>query len=196
MIGGLGCHPLVGWLRRRFGVDSPLDWAEAAACRLLQEVGQSAVPVDLAPLLAARKATAVLFEHRLPCEARLERGPAGFRVRLAGSLARDSKEAHRRFVIAHELGHTLFYDLNEAPPERLIRLPLHDPVEEETCDNFAAALLVPRWYLRDVCRELPSEEDYPALVDRICAECCVPRPRAAFRLGQRAPEPEHGGPRR
>jgi hypothetical protein len=194
-------HPIAGWLRRRFGMDSPLAWAQWVACRLLQETGQAAVPIDLTALVLARKARITGFDQHLPCEARLETNSAGFSISLRASLASEENESHRRFAIAHELGHTLFYDLNGAPPERVIHLSLHDPVEEELCDTFAAALLVPPWYLQDVRRELSFEADGLILLDRVCADCRVPRKQAALRLRQGLPEAEHGwlsgtGPRR
>lgn len=43
------------------------------------------------------------------------------------------------YRIAHELGHTLFYDRG-APPRRLVP---YQVAEESFCDDFAACLLVP-----------------------------------------------------
>ncbi len=186
-------HPILGWLRRTFGLDCPLAWAEWVAGQLLQDMRHVGVPVDLSPMLIARKTTIIGFDQHLPCEARLETGPTGFLIRLSGSLASEENEGRRRFALAHELGHTLFYDLNELPPERIIRLPLHDPVEEEVCDKFAAALLVPCSYLQSVCREPSSGADGLTLLDRVCADCGVPRPVAALRLTQGLPGLEHDG---
>jgi uncharacterized protein DUF955 len=93
----------------------------------------------------------IVFDQRLSSEARLEPGLTGFSIRLNGSLAFKENERRRRFALAHELGHTLFYDLNKIPPERIIPLPLHDPLEEDVCDKFASALLIPLWYLEEVC---------------------------------------------
>jgi len=57
--------------------------------------------------------------------------------RLADDLAR-----HRnRFRIAHEIGHSFFYDRSARPALRMI--PWSDE-EEAFCDEFASALLVPR----------------------------------------------------
>ena len=50
-------------------------------------------------------------------------------------------QAHRfRFRVAHEIGHSFFYDRVSRPPRRL--LPF-SPAEEAFCDEFASALLVP-----------------------------------------------------
>lgn len=184
-------HPILGWLRRTFGLECPLAWAEWAAGQLLQDARQVGLPVDLSPMLIARKTTIIGFDQHLPCEARLETAPTGFLIRLSGSLASEENEGRRRFALAHELGHTFFYDLNELPPERIIHLPLHDPVEEEVCDKFAAALLVPCSYLQSVCREPSSGAGGLTLLDRVSADCGVPRPVAALRLRQGLPGLEH-----
>jgi len=50
-------------------------------------------------------------------------------------------ELHRlRFRIAHEIGHSFFYDRNVRPPKRLID---SGKQEELFCDHFASVLLVP-----------------------------------------------------
>jgi Zn-dependent peptidase ImmA (M78 family) len=175
-------------LQRRFGLESTSQWAEWAAGQLLRETQQLAVPVDLAPMLLARKATAVVFDENLLCEARLERAATGFSIRLRGSLAQGENERHRRFALAHELGHTLFYDLDEIPLRRTIALPLHDPLEEELCDKFAAALLIPHWYLNGIRHELAPNAGGQTLLEKVCAECGVPPQFVAPRLNQSMPE--------
>jgi len=46
-----------------------------------------------------------------------------------------------RFRIAHEIGHSFFYDRRIRPAKRLLR---HSAAEEAFCDVFASALLVPQ----------------------------------------------------
>lgn len=51
-------------------------------------------------------------------------------------------ELHRfRFRIAHEIGHSFFYNRHDRPPQRLI--PVTDE-EERFCDYFASTLLLPK----------------------------------------------------
>ncbi len=45
-----------------------------------------------------------------------------------------------RFRVAHEIGHSFFYDRHTRPPNRLLPFSKR---EEEFCDEFASALLVP-----------------------------------------------------
>jgi hypothetical protein len=63
--------------------------------------------------------------------------------RISEDLAR-----HRnRFRIAHEIGHSFFYDRAKRPPTRL--LP-ESKAEEKFCDEFANALLIPRSHVTQV----------------------------------------------
>jgi len=66
----------------------------------------------------------------------------GFTLRLSRSDA----GASRRTTFAHELGHTLFYDLRESPPSRASKDPAIDisqDKEEWLCFDFARELLMP-----------------------------------------------------
>jgi len=75
----------------------------------------------------------------------------GFRVRIS----RGPSTSRARFSIAHEIGHTFFYDLESAPPKRLatataiqssrnIGQVRSQRLEESFCDAFASELLLPR----------------------------------------------------
>lgn len=175
-------HPLSGWIRRVYGTDSLTAWAEEAAHQLLQATDQLDVPVDLSSVLSARRVATVTFSRDLSSEARLETHSTGFSIRLRESLASEENEPQRRLSIAHEIGHTFFYDLDQKRPERILRLPLHDPLEEQACDSFAAALLVPRWYLRELAPRTRFKTSGPRLVNKICSDCRAPRAHVALRV--------------
>jgi Zn-dependent peptidase ImmA (M78 family) len=51
---------------------------------------------------------------------------------------RDGDESRIAFRIAHELGHTLFYDWGQSPPKQLIPT---SSAEEQFCDQFAESFL-------------------------------------------------------
>lgn len=78
-------------------------------------------------------------------QARLLSGPRGFDVTIDPDPAPGEpdgpadQEARRRFRLAHELGHLLFFAAS--PPYLRVRRP--EPHEEEFCDRLAALLLVP-----------------------------------------------------
>ena len=57
------------------------------------------------------------------------------------STSKDIARHRNRFRIAHEIGHSFFYDRNKNPPRRLTQSSVG---EEAFCDEFASALLVPR----------------------------------------------------
>jgi hypothetical protein len=61
------------------------------------------------------------------------------------SESREELRRHRlRFRVAHEVGHTLFYDRSGAQPRPLVAT---SPGQETFCDEFARALLVPVSYV-------------------------------------------------
>jgi hypothetical protein len=49
------------------------------------------------------------------------------------------QEGRSRFLIAHELAHSMFYDRSSAPHRRMVPANAN---EERFCDAFASALLV------------------------------------------------------
>ena len=57
------------------------------------------------------------------------------------SIGQDTKRHRLRFRIAHEIGHSFFFNRTICPPERVFA-PSQE--EEAFCDNFASALLVPK----------------------------------------------------
>lgn len=73
----------------------------------------------------------------------------GFRVRIASG----PNTSRTRFTIAHEIGHTFFYDLRALPPKRFgdvdspsAVLPFrygNSKLEEDFCDALASELLLP-----------------------------------------------------
>jgi Zn-dependent peptidase ImmA (M78 family) len=104
-------------------------------------------------------------------EARLNPTNDGFSLWLRGvpkgsaSLEREGKTAPARLrtTLAHELGHTFFFDVSVRPPRPFVtHLSLsdgeHGSNEEWWCMNFARAYLVPEfWVIREIRgRTLPS----------------------------------------
>jgi len=71
--------------------------------------------------------------------------PGGFLILVdpeaAGRVVDERTRRRRlRFRLAHEIGHSFFYDRRSRPPRRLID---RSEEEEEFCQQFASALLVP-----------------------------------------------------
>ncbi len=144
------------------------------ASRILEESGQGRPPVSLESVLRVRLSS-VTYAAKLPAEARIEEYEAGFLISLHESLRLLSKRRRRRFTIAHEIGHTLFYDLETRPPKRRIRLGFGDKFEERLCQDFAAKLLLPTPYMLEVLADFKEspENRRIATIQRICADCVV-----------------------
>ena len=88
----------------------------------------------------------------------------GYLVRLK----KNSTESRRRFSLAHELGHTLFYrDSGNGPRHQIGVLNTRErAAEERICNLFASALLMPSQQLREHLSNLPT--DRPSqLLDRL-----------------------------
>ncbi len=78
----------------------------------------------------------------------------GYRVRLR----KCSTQSRKRFSIAHELGHTLFYKDDENGPRHQIGILdcAEKDAEERICNRFASALLMPASKLREKLGGLPD----------------------------------------
>lgn len=72
----------------------------------------------------------------------LRESPSRFEILYPTGQAR----TRQRFTVAHELGHTFFFDRAVSPPSRLS--PHGGRAEERFCDLFASELLVPRSAIR------------------------------------------------
>ena len=78
----------------------------------------------------------------------------GYRVRLRKSAT----ESRKRFSLAHEMGHALFYkDDGDGPRHQVSILSVVErKAEERICNSFAGALLMPWPQLREEFLGLPS----------------------------------------
>lgn len=119
---------------------SPTEWSETCTKNLLRTTGQREPEIDLGPILERRNVHKVIVDPDLPAAARLEPQGSGFCARVRKDRYIKTRG---RFSIAHELGHTFFYDYDYDPPRRLERLPYPDISEERLCNRFAADLLMP-----------------------------------------------------
>ena len=115
-----------------------------AANYLRLEANQNAPPVQLDKIKQIRHIyEETSFNSPGSLTAVLTPSSKGFILRL-----REGQHLFRqRFSIAHEIGHTFFYDINKNPPVRLIsRISsgVLSPKEEDICSAFARELLIPR----------------------------------------------------
>lgn len=99
-------------------------------------------PVDLEGLRESFRVLAIEERPMIP-EAAIEAVPGGFKVYLqANFVTVAGATVRRRFSLAHEFCHTLFFDVNKAKPEKIRGVPNGDNAER-LCNKGAALLVVP-----------------------------------------------------
>jgi hypothetical protein len=126
--------------------------------------------------------SAIQFVPDLDVEGRLVCSERGFLVLLNERLRRYGARA--RFTVAHELGHTLFYDLNVPKPRRRVPRTFNNAFEEHLCSNFAGELLIPFEYLSAVADgfQQKTEAEKTAILNEVASKCLVTREVAACHL--------------
>jgi IrrE N-terminal-like domain len=146
------------WLERRYSPGTAEDILERLAGDLWaqEEAGSPVAHDDLASLLlswAKNRGIAEFARARLNQLMYVVPDGDGFRLhcRMNPSDGRPFKDelrkklqltAQYRWVFAHELGHTFFYDFPDGRAKKPYRI--RDPEEEQLCNRFASALLMPR----------------------------------------------------
>jgi hypothetical protein len=139
-------HPCfsIGGMRR-------VNWPKEIASRLdylLRQCSPLTFPVDLAKVASRRGVQTIRFRP-MPCDGAIEAIGSGFEVHLRAKrdrsvpiLAVDTSklDPRQRFTLAHEIGHTFFYDERFQPvlpqPEK--------PLLEWICNFAAVRLLLPK----------------------------------------------------
>lgn len=127
--------------------------------------GSARVPIDVFGIAARRRVRVRNDLVGSSCEEGLLIPFKGcYEVRLKKS----STESRRRFSLAHELGHTLFYrDAGNGPRHQIGVLSSAESVaEERICNLFASALLMPPLELRESLSNLPSSSP-SRILDRL-----------------------------
>ncbi len=116
-----------------------------AATYLREEAGQISAPITLGNIEKLRYIQKkVIYDYEGASGAILEPVSGGFVIRLG----KYQTNIRRRFGIAHEIGHTFFYNLNYDPPVKIFprerSRALIDKIEEDICNAFARELLIPK----------------------------------------------------
>ncbi len=125
------------------------DVADDLVAWLLDRVQVPAVPpVDVENLARAMGIDSITDATMIE-DGRLEQEGRSAAIYLRDGLP----ESRRRFTIAHELGHRLLLH-PRAPAERYRRRLIGDS-EERLCDDIAAAILLPRWWVGAHFRQSP-----------------------------------------
>lgn len=135
----------------------PTDWDDIKehsikiADGLRYETGQNKFPIDLSPVRNLRKIHSLqLKKYSFDFQGELIPDSQGFIV----ALNEDHSVVRRRATIAHEIGHTLFFDISKTPPTRIFKENSFSggynrkknkahSYEELVCWDFARSLLMP-----------------------------------------------------
>jgi hypothetical protein len=125
---------------------------EKLASDLLQIAGQYEPPVNLFSLFPHRRILKAVPSKKLGTEGLLRVDREGFAI-----IYRPCHRVRERFTIAHEIGHTFFYNLQMSPPVRLSPSPFPLADEQRICDLIASELLMPRNSVLRVVERLESE---------------------------------------
>ena len=118
-----------------------------AASYLRKEAGENSLPIRLEGIEKLRMITKEeTYKPQDTLDAILVPVLGGFLLRLNSNLT----SSRQRFSIAHEIGHTFFYNFSYNPPVRILsressRLLIDK--EEDICNAFARELLMPREFV-------------------------------------------------
>lgn len=140
-------------LRRKGSCLRLKEVAIKIASLLVESTGQQELPIDLKPICKKMLIHTIVPDKSLSSyTAELTPDANGFTIRIS------DREAiiRRRVAIAHEIGHTLFYDTRKLPPIRIFagtpRSPRTDK-EEWLSWDFARELLLPRMLVEDKLKQ-------------------------------------------
>lgn len=158
------------------------------------EVAEEAleIPIHLDPILKSKDIVVSPMPNTGDeTEARLIPREGGFLVQMKAGLP----ETRKRFVLAHEIGHSIFYEETEGLPRHQIStMNEKDRLSEERlCNRFARALLLPEAHLkRDLIglEKAPSPWDIVKLICRLSGRYKVSTALLILRMGEiNAPAP-------
>jgi len=112
-----------------------------------------ALPVDLDEVARLSGVLSIEEREMIP-EAVLSPGRKGFRIYLQSNFIGDpNSRVRRRFSLAHEIAHTLFYDLRGGVPKPVAKSPRGDDLED-ACHRGARLLLIPQRFLAQELRRI------------------------------------------
>lgn len=107
---------------------------------LIKEEGQNIIPIDLNPIVKQRK---IKISNKIYKYNQGELIPKNYGF----SVILNSKDGRirNRTTLAHEIGHTLFFDISVLPPKRIIA---YSDSEEWLCYDFGRCLLMPTEFVK------------------------------------------------
>jgi Zn-dependent peptidase ImmA (M78 family) len=133
---------------------------------LLIQTHQNKIPILLDQIAELRKIheiqyydTAAKYNPRFDLQGEIIPDDKGFIVYLNP----DHSVARKRATLAHEIGHTLFYDTSKSPPRKVYAN--NDSKEEWMCWDFARSLLVPEWSISGFINQYKETPDLRSICE-------------------------------
>jgi Zn-dependent peptidase ImmA (M78 family) len=148
-------EPIVRELCQRWQVPFPEMAIRAAIAEAFPELASKVPPVNV-HALAARRGVISISESSLDCDGVISVTASGA---YSIEVNRDHPRVRQRFTIAHEVGHTFFFDLGRREDKRYrIRDDSLDGMtrssaEEQLCNFAAAEILMPDHQFANLARE-------------------------------------------
>lgn len=133
----------------------------------LSETHQSGIPISLKQICELRRIR--LIKSTLPAanvmkqfdfQGEIIPNSDGFVVNLNSNHS----VIRNRATLAHEIGHSLFYDTSKSPPKKVYKN--NDSEEEWVCWDFARSLLIPRLHVEELLSQY-KETPKPQLISEI-----------------------------
>lgn len=161
--------PAIRWLLKKSGATDPETLMREEAQKLIKALGQDSPPFLPQKFARLRKIKRIEWVNP-PNLSELVPIKGGFILRtrdeIRESPSLNDEESWARpfagrenFSIAHEIGHTYFYDVDLPVPSRPTR-DLGSIAEERLCDIFATELLMPRERFVKDTQQLVQELDH------------------------------------
>lgn len=160
-------------------------WAEDEVASILLSARETEPPINLeGRLLKTRRISDIVYRRGLSERGRLIPTGRGFRIELDIRVARPGT-LDNRMILAHEIAHTVFYDLEATPPTPRVALSPGDVVLERACRQIALRLLVPKaWLLSSIANQpTPGQGNFDLrILDSLALQCRVATGSIAERL--------------
>jgi hypothetical protein len=162
---------------------------------LAKEYGGNVLPISLKRIANVRKVRAVVFRPLLVdgCLTIIDDGFKIYirckkhqadevRARFESECEIGPLPQRMRFTVAHEIAHTLFYDLSHGRPKHRLNVEHQKRLEtlERVCNKVAARILLPTDLLRE---ELKKSDPFdPSTLRRIAEKAAVSGPMLVNRI--------------
>lgn len=122
------------------------EWVDFITEKSISNFQKESFETDLKKLLSYRNITKVSFE-KSTVRGRLRINVKGFELILSEYLREKLNDL--RFVVAHEIAHTYFFDINSSPPKHLIFHSQGSNDLEYACNIIARSLLLPKSQIKN-----------------------------------------------